>query len=103
MHLKGCTKSQQQGGTLCQGLYTDSDVMLTDIAHKKLMHTILFKIITRMKLLFSSYLGDYSYSFQGSVELISITVTVSLFFCKMQLQKTIPLRNFQEFAAVTFT
>ena len=49
MHLKGCTKSRQQGGTLCRGLYTDSDVMLTDIAHKKLMHTILFKIITRMK------------------------------------------------------
>ena len=41
----------------------------------------LFKIITRMKLLFSNYLGDYSYSFQGSSEfLISITVTVSLFF-----------------------
>ena len=31
-------------------------------------YTILFKIITRMKLLFSNYLGDYSYSFQGSVE-----------------------------------
>ena len=40
----------------------------------------LFKIITRMKLLFSNYLGDYSYSFQGSSEIISITVTVSLFF-----------------------
>ena len=33
-----------------------------------------------MKLLFSNYLGDYSYSFQGSSKLISITVTVSLFF-----------------------
>ena len=33
-----------------------------------------------MKLLFSNYLGDYRYSFQGSSELISITVTVSLFF-----------------------
>ena len=42
--------------------------------------TIFFKIITRMKLLFSIYLGDYSYSFQGSSELISITVTVSWFF-----------------------
>ena len=42
--------------------------------------TILCKIITRMKLLFSNYLGGYSYSFQGSSELISITVTVSLFF-----------------------
>ena len=42
--------------------------------------TILFKIITRMKLLVSNYLGDYSYRFQGSSELISITVTVSLVF-----------------------
>ena len=33
-----------------------------------------------MKLFFSNYLGDYSYTFQGSFELISITVTVSLFF-----------------------
>ena len=42
------------------------------------MITILFKIITRIKLLFSNYLGDYSYSFRGSSELINITVTVSL-------------------------
>ena len=42
--------------------------------------TILFKIITRMNFLFSNYLGDYSYSFQGSSEFISITVTVSLLF-----------------------
>ena len=42
--------------------------------------TILFKIITRMKLVFPNYLGDYSYSYQGSSELISITVPVSLFF-----------------------
>ena len=42
------------------------------------LFTILFKIITRIKLLFSNYLGDYSYSFQGSFELINITVTVSL-------------------------
>ena len=45
---------------------------------KKWSVTILFKITTRMKLLFSNYLGDYSYSFQGSSELIRITVTVSL-------------------------
>ena len=32
--------------------------------------TILFKIITRMKLLFSNYLGGYSHSFQGSSELV---------------------------------
>ena len=31
--------------------------------------TILCKIITRMKLLFSKYLGGYSYSFQRSSEL----------------------------------
>ena len=30
--------------------------------------TILFKITTRMKLLFWNYFGDYSYSFQGSSE-----------------------------------
>ena len=47
---------------------------------KRATTTILLKIITRMKLLFSNYLGYYSYSFQGSSELISITVTVSLFF-----------------------
>ena len=41
-------------------------------------HAILFIIITRMKSLFLNYLGDYSYSFQGSSELISITVTVFL-------------------------
>ena len=34
----------------------------------------------RMKLLFLNCLGDDSYSFQGSSELISITDTVSLFF-----------------------
>ena len=56
--------------------------------------TILAKIITRMKLLVSNDLGDCSYSLQGSSELISITVTVSLFFSsRMQLQETIPLRN----------
>ena len=59
--------------------------------------TILFKIITRMKLLFSKYLGDYSYSFQGSSELISITVTVSLFF----LQNGVTGNNFpQEFPRI---
>ena len=67
------------------------------------MLTILFKIITRMKLLFSNYLGDYSYSFQGSSELISTTVTVFLFSCRLQLQETIPLRHSQEFSAVTVT
>ena len=65
--------------------------------------TILFKIITRMKLLFLNYLGDYSYSFQGSSELVSITVTVSLFFLQMQWQEIIPLRHSQEFSAITVT
>ena len=46
----------------------------------RVLSPILFKILTRMKLQFSNSLGDYSYSFQGSSELISITVTVSLFF-----------------------
>ena len=36
----------------------------------------------RMELLFSNYLGHYSYSFQVSVELICITFTVFfVFFC----------------------
>ena len=37
---------------------------------------ILFKIITRIKLLFSNYLGRYSHSFRAWQELISVTVTV---------------------------
>ena len=41
-------------------------------------HTILFKIITRMKLSFWDYLGDCSCSFQGSFELICVTVTVTV-------------------------
>ena len=47
--------------------------------------------------------GDCSHSFQGSSELISITVTVSLFSCRMELQETIALRNFQEFSSITVT
>ena len=38
--------------------------------------TILFKIITRIKLVFSNYLGRYSYSFRARQEFISVTVTV---------------------------
>ena len=64
------------------------------------LHTILFKIITRMELLFSNYLGDYSYSFQGSSELITITVTVSLFLLaewsyRKQFPSGIP-KNFRQ-------
>ena len=71
--------------------------------HKDLTITILFKIITRMKLLFSNYLGCYSYSFQGSSEIITITVTVSLFFSQNALQEIIPFRNFPEILAITVT
>ena len=56
-----------------------------------------------MKLLFSNYLGGYSYSFQGSSELISITDTVSLFSQQNALQEIIPPGNFQEFLAITVT
>ena len=60
------------------------------------LSTILFQIITRMKVLFSNFLGDYSYSFQGSSELISITVTVSLF-----LQNGVTANNSpQEFPSI---
>ena len=47
---------------------------------RKRKHTIHFKIITRMKLLFSSYLGDYSYRIQGSFKLFFFTVTASCSF-----------------------
>ena len=56
-----------------------------------------------MKLLSSNCLGDCSYSFQGSSELISIAVAVSLFSCRTQLQERIPLGNSQEFSAITVT
>ena len=56
-----------------------------------------------MKLLSSNYLGDYSYSFQGSFEWVSITVTVSLFFSLNADTKIIPLKNFQKFSAITVT
>ena len=46
--------------------------------------------MTRMKLFFLVYLGDYSYSFQRCSGLISITVTIFLFFSiRMQLQEII--------------
>ena len=62
-----------------------------------------FKIITRMEVLLSNYLCDYSYSSQGSGELIIITVTVSLFSLRMQLQEISSFRNSLEFSvAVTW-
>ena len=56
----------------------------------------LFKIITRMTLLFLNYLEDYSYSYQGSSELTCNTVTVPCSSSRMQLQERIPLENFTE-------
>ena len=46
---------------------------------------------------------DYSYSFQGSSELISITVAVPCFSYRMQSQEIFPLRNSQECRAITVT
>ena len=68
----------------------------------KLLNSILVKIITRMKLLFSNYLRDYSYCFQGFSERISITVTDS-FFVQNAVTGIIPLRNSQDFSAITAT
>ena len=65
------------------------------------LSTSLLKIITRIKLLFSNYLGDYSYIFQGSVELICITLADPCSCSRMQFQKIIPLRNIREFLAIT--
>ena len=59
-------------------------------------HTILFKIIIRIKLLFSNYVGRYSYSFRARQELISVTVTVFGSDGKMSLQLqfgTVTLKN----------
>ena len=56
-----------------------------------LVNTILFKIIARLKLL-----GDYSYSFQGSVEISSIAVTVSLpYFGECSYSKQFPSGIFE--------
>ena len=55
------------------------------------------------EILFLNYLGGYSYSFQGSSELISITVTASLFSSRNSLPEIIPLRNSQEFSAIAVT
>ena len=63
----------------------------------------LLKIITCMKLLFSNCLEDYSYSFQGSVELIWITAIVSLFFVHKPVTENNPHSYFQEFTAITDT
>ena len=57
---------------------------------------IIFELFRRLQLQLSA--------FQGSSELITITVTVSLFFsCRMELQEIIPLRNSQELSAITVT
>ena len=57
-----------------------------------------------MKLLFSNYLGDDSYSVQGSSELTNITNDSFLvFFWQNAVTGAIPLRNSQESAAITVT
>ena len=57
-----------------------------------------------MKVLFSNYLGDCSYSFQGSFELISITVTVSLFVLQNAVTGENSFREFPSFfSAITVT
>ena len=53
-----------------------------------------FQTNTRMKLLFSNYLGDYSYSSQGSVELICITATVSVLFLQNAVTENNSLQEF---------
>ena len=62
---------------------------------------ILFKIFTRMKLLFSNYLGDYSYSFHGYSELISITVTASLLILQNGVAGNNSPRGFPSILAIT--
>ena len=58
---------------------------------------ILFKVSKRVKLLFLFYLGEYSYSFQGSYQLIRLTVTVSLFFWQNAVRGN---NSSQEFASI---
>ena len=50
-----------------------------------------------MKFLFSVYLGNYSYSLQGSSELIQLQFPCFFLFCRIQLQEKLPsgiLKNF---------
>ena len=79
---------------------TNADFRLSEkgskIKHRQ--DTILFKIITRMKLLSSNHLGDCSYSFQGSSEIICITVTVCLFFLQNAVTGN---KSLQEFSRIS--
>ena len=65
--------------------------------------TILVKIITRMKLFFLCYVGDYSYSFQGSLNQLSLQLQALVPLASVQLQERIPLWDFEEFSAITVT
>ena len=56
-----------------------------------------------MKLLFSNYLGDCSYSFQGSSNLLALQFQFPCFSSKMQSQEIIPFRHSQEFLVMTVT
>ena len=63
--------------------------------------TILFNIITLMKLEFSNYLGIAVAAFRGLLNESGCSFVVLSF--QMQLQKIIPLSNFQQFVATTVT
>ena len=64
---------------------------------------IVFKSIPRMKLLFLNYLGDYSYSFQGSVGFIRITVTIFLLGVQNAVTEKNSPQEFSIIAAITVT
>ena len=72
-----CTYMQCLGCGLVIASAADDFSLLTaqqsEEAGEEKANTIPLKIIIRMKSLFSNYLGDYSYSFRGSSELIGIT------------------------------
>ena len=58
-------------------------------------YTILFKIITRIRLLFPNYLGGYSYSFRGFFELFTLQLQFPCSSNRMQLQEIKSLGNYQ--------
>ena len=60
-------------------------------------------MITRMKLVFLSYLGDYSYSFQGLPNQLALQLQFLVFSSRTQLQEIIPLGNAQEISAIAVT
>ena len=87
----------------CPGFLRVRKVREILVVFEVFLGTILFKIITRIKLFFSNYLGDYSYSFQGSVELICITATVSLLLLQNAVTENNSPQEFGGFLAITVT